>query len=219
MTHEDQHATPGAAHTAWRVGSIVLAVTLLAVACTGNGDGTRGPRAQPSPPSVSSAASPPRAVPSPPPAAGVRGLIAYSTPAGDIWVMDADGSNRRQVTRTRDPAFDFDPSLSPDGRRVVFRTSRGRYTPDPNGTGVQGIFVVDLDGSHERQIQPPRGGLFPDWSPDGRRIAFSTLRANGTETMRGRAACPGRLRDLAGLGERMPALHGVAGSDRLLGLR
>jgi TolB protein len=97
--------------------------------------------------------------------------------------MDADGSNRRQVTRTRDPAFDFDPSLSPDGRRVVFRTSRGRYAPDLMGTGVQGIFVIDLQGSHERQIQPPRGGLFPDWSPDGRRIAFSTLRADGTETI------------------------------------
>ena len=66
---------------------------------------------------------------------------------------------------------------------MVLRTSRGRYVPDPNGTGVQGIGVVDLDGSHERQIQPPRGGLFPDWSPDGRRIAFSTLRADGTETI------------------------------------
>jgi Tol biopolymer transport system component len=117
------------------------------------------------------------------PAGNLRGLIAYSTQAGDIWVMRADGSNRRQVTRTRDPAYDFDPSLSPDGRRVVFRTSRGRYAPDPNGTGVQGIFVRDVDGSHERQIQPRRGGLFPDWSPDGRRIALSTLRADGTETI------------------------------------
>jgi TolB protein len=118
-----------------------------------------------------------------PPASNLRGLVAYSTEDGAIWVMHADGSNRRQVTTTRHPAYDFDPSLSPDGRRVVFRTSRGRYAPDPNGTGVQGIFVIDVDGSHEHQIQPPRGGLFPDWSPDGRRIAFSTLRANGTETI------------------------------------
>jgi dipeptidyl aminopeptidase/acylaminoacyl peptidase len=141
------------------VAAVVLTAVLAAAACSHGGSAA------------------------PTPARNLRGLIAYSTPAGDIWVADADGSNRRQVTRTRDPAFDFDPSLSPDGRRVVFRTSRGRYTPDPNGTGVQGIFVVDLDGSHERQIQPPRGGLFPDWSPDGRRIAFSTLRANGTETI------------------------------------
>jgi len=153
------HDREDAMGSGWRVASVVLAAVLVAGACTPDG-------------------APPAA-----PAGNLRGLIAYSTQAGDIWVMRADGSNRRQVTRTRDPAYDFDPSLSPDGRRVVFRTSRGRYAPDPNGTGVQGIFVRDVDGSHERQIQPRRGGLFPDWSPDGRRIALSTLRADGTETI------------------------------------
>ncbi len=163
------------------MGSVVVAVTLLAAACTGNGGGTRGPRAEPSPPPGSSAAAAGTAAPSPPPATGLRGLIAYSTQAGDIWVMRADGSDRRQVTSAG--GNDFDPSLSPDGRRVVFRTSRGHYAPDPNGTGAEGIFVVDVDGSHETEIQPRRGGLFPDWSPDGRRIALSTLRADGTETI------------------------------------
>jgi hypothetical protein len=52
----------------------------------------------------------------------------------------------------------------------------GPVRPDPNGTGVQGIFVIDLSGSHERQIQPPRGGRFPDWSPDGKRRTFSSQR-------------------------------------------
>jgi Tol biopolymer transport system component len=161
---------------------VVLVMVLAAVACTTNRGGT-----QPLTTSIRSTGVPATtsngAGASPPPARDLRGLIADSTQAGDIWVMGADGSNRRQVTKTRGPAVDFDPSLSPDGRRLVFRTSRGRYAPDPNGTGVQGIFVVDLDGSHERQIQSPRGGLFPDWSPDGRRIALSTLRANGTETI------------------------------------
>jgi len=181
MTHEDRHAMPGRARARWRVGSVVVAVTLLAVACTGNGDGTRGPRAEPSPPPGSSAAPAQRAAPSPPPATGLRGLIAYSTQAGDIWVMNADGSNRRQVTRTRDPAFDFDPSLSPDGRRVVFRTSRGRYGPDPGGIGAEGIFVIDVATRKERQIQPPQGGLFPAWSPDGKTIAFSGTRGSPYE--------------------------------------
>src|SRR5439155_7114432 len=83
-----------------------------------------------------------------PVAADLHGLVAYSTLAGDIWVMNADSSGRRQVTNAG--GNDFDPSLSPDGRRVVFRTSRGTFRPDPNGTGVEGIFVIDLDGTHER---------------------------------------------------------------------
>jgi dipeptidyl aminopeptidase/acylaminoacyl peptidase len=155
-------------------------MVLAAAACTNRG-GTQPPTTSIRTTGVSEAT--PHGSSAAPPARNLRGLIAYSTQAGDIWVMHADGSNRRQVTKPRDPAYDFDPSLSPDGRRVVFRTSRGRYVPDPNGTGVQGIFVIDLNGSHERQIQPPRGGLFPDWSPDGRRIAFSTVRADGTETI------------------------------------
>lgn len=105
----------------WRVTAAVLTTVLAAAACNNRGGI--------------------------PPARNLRGLIAYSTQAGDIWVMHADGSNRRQVTKTRDPAVDFDPSLSPDGRRVVFRTSQGWYAPDPNATGVQGIFVIDC---HQR---------------------------------------------------------------------
>jgi dipeptidyl aminopeptidase/acylaminoacyl peptidase len=180
MAYADNHTQPGPARTEWGLASVVLAVALLAVACTGNGGGPRQAPTQPSPAPASPAPAA-RTAASTPPADGLRGWIAYSTAAGDIWVMRADGSNRRQVTDAG--GHDFDPSLSPDGRRVVFRTSRGHYAPDPTGTGVEGIIVVDLDGSHQREIQPPRGGLFPDWSPDGRRIALSTLRADGTETI------------------------------------
>jgi Tol biopolymer transport system component len=180
MIHKAPHAMAAPAGIRWRVGSVVVAVALLGVACTG----TRGPadrsRTTTSSPLGSSAAAQSK-TPTPPAASGLRGLIAYSTQDGDIWVMRVDGSNRRQVTSAG--GHDFDPSLSPDGRRVVFRTSRGHYAPDPTGTGVEGIMVADVDGSREREIQPRRGGLFPDWSPDGRRIALSTLRADGTETI------------------------------------
>jgi Tol biopolymer transport system component len=110
----------------------------------------------------------------PAPLAGLHGWVAYSTRAGDIWVMRADGTHRRRVTRSGS-GIDFDPDFSPDAKRVVFRTSRGRYLPDRYGIGLEGIFVVDVRSRHARQIQPPHGGLFPAWSPDGKTIAFSGL--------------------------------------------
>jgi TolB protein len=116
----------------------------------------------------------------PPPArlASLHGLIAYSTRGGDIWVMRPDGTHHRRLTRSG-RGTDFDPSLSPDGRNVVFRSSRGRYDPDRYGIGLEAIRVVDVRTRRQRQIQPRTGGLFPAWSPDGTAIAFSGLRSSG----------------------------------------
>ena len=115
----------------------------------------------------------PRAPPS-----SLHGRIAFSTRGGDIWVMNANGSGRRRITRSG-RGVDFDPDFAPDARRIVFRTSRGRYLPDRYSIGLEGIFVVDVRTRRERQIQPPTGGLFPAWSPDGALIAFSGLVSDG----------------------------------------
>jgi hypothetical protein len=94
----------------WRVTAAVLTTVPAAAACTNRG-GIQQPTTSMQTTGVPAARSNGGTLP---PARNPRGLIAYSTQAGDIWVMHADGSNRRQVTKTRDPAFDFDPSLSPD---------------------------------------------------------------------------------------------------------
>jgi TolB protein len=104
----------------------------------------------------------------------LHGRIAYSTPGGDIWVMNANGTGRRRITRSG-LGVDFDPDFSPDGKRIVFRTSRGHYARDVYGIGLEGIFVVTVRSRRLRQIQPRTGGLFPAWSPDGSSIAFSGL--------------------------------------------
>ena len=83
----------------------------------------------------------------------------------DIWIMRADGSHKRQLTRG---GFDVEPVFSPDGRRIAF----GRITNDAEGEVA--IYVVGVDGRHLREVVPPMVGLeHPDWSPDGRWITFN----------------------------------------------
>lgn len=110
--------------------------------------------------------------------ASLKGKIAYTAPGGDLWTMNADGSQRRRLTRSRF-GVDYSPSWSPSGKRIVFRTDRGRYVHVAGGTGASGIFVISSDGSHERQIQPRTGGLFPAWEPNGTKIAFSGVTTKG----------------------------------------
>jgi Tol biopolymer transport system component len=84
----------------------------------------------------------------------------------DIWIMRADGSHKRQLTSG---GFDVEPVFSPDGRRIAF----ARITRDAE-IADEAIYVVRTDGTHLRQVVPPTFGLeHPDWSPDGRWIAFN----------------------------------------------
>lgn len=88
----------------------------------------------------------------------------------DIWVMNADGSDKRRVTR-----FDkasFAPYFFPSGQRIIFSSNledeRGRnfelYAINVDGTGLERItFNETFDG-------------FPMFSPDGRKLVFCSNR-------------------------------------------
>jgi TolB protein len=107
-----------------------------------------------------------------------HGKVVYTAPGGDLWTMQSDGAQRRRLTHSG-RATDYSPSWAPNGRRIVFRTERGKYIRDRRGSGAEGIFVINADGTHERQIQPRTGGLFPAWAPNGRKIAYSGLKGRG----------------------------------------
>jgi hypothetical protein len=65
---------------------------------------------------------------------------------GDVYVMDADGSN---VTRlTNDPAGDGEPAWSPDGTKIAFSSSRD---------GAVQIYVMNADGNGEAPLTAPPG--------------------------------------------------------------
>lgn len=80
--------------------------------------------------------------------------------ATEIYVMDADGGNRRRLTRNE--AFDGSPSWSPDGRRITFARTVGFGSERPRG----GIFVMDADGENALQVtRSPRRSfdVQPEW--------------------------------------------------------
>ncbi len=89
-----------------------------------------------------------------------------------IWKMRADGTHKRALTPYVEPpkneAIDFDLSTSPDGKRIAF-------TRFASGGLAARIFVMRANASNPHPITPPRleGGQ-PDWSPNGRRIAFDS---------------------------------------------
>ncbi len=87
---------------------------------------------------------------------------------GDVWVMDADGSNPTNLTNN-DAEFQLRPTWSPDGTQIAFMNR------DPNDR----VFVMDADGSNLALLDADAG--WPSWSPDGTKIAFSTSRDGNEE--------------------------------------
>ena len=96
----------------------------------------------------------------------------------DIYVMDADGSNQANVTE--DSARDLFPAWSPDGKRLAY--SSVQFGGEPGTTDAE-IFVVNADGTGGRAQLTDNAATdaFPDWSPDGRRIAFVSHRDGNSE--------------------------------------
>jgi len=84
----------------------------------------------------------------------------------EIYAMDADGSH---VTRlTSDPQLDGHPVFTPDGQAILFQSQR-------TGGKLQ-IFAMNADGTGVKQITQDSVSLAPAVSPDGRTIAYVSLR-------------------------------------------
>jgi TolB protein len=93
----------------------------------------------------------------------------------EIFVMDRDGGNLRQVTRLN--AASFAPYLAPDGRRIIFASNVG----DPSGRNFD-LYLVNTDGTGlERVTDNPTFDGFPMFSPDGRRLVFASNRGARVE--------------------------------------
>ena len=89
--------------------------------------------------------------------------------AYEIYVMDNDGGNQRNLTNN--PADDRSPSWSPDGKHIVFISNRAGHAK--HGLVTSDIYVMDADGGNQQRLtNNDRFDTSPSWSPGGKRIAF-----------------------------------------------
>ncbi|MBA2341550.1 MAG: PD40 domain-containing protein, partial [Pyrinomonadaceae bacterium] len=97
-----------------------------------------------------------------------QGQIVYgSTTSGKphIWITDADGKNQRELNEDSESS----PSVSPDGRYVLFASSK---------EDAVHICRMDIDGRNLTQLTQGSGELWQSWTPDGRWIVYASIGAN-----------------------------------------
>jgi Tol biopolymer transport system component len=88
----------------------------------------------------------------------------------DLWVMNTDGSDQRQITHL--PGASFAPAFTPDGRRIIFATNWRA----PTSRNFD-LYLVNLDGTGLEQVTTsPEFDAFPMFSPDGTRLVWASNR-------------------------------------------
>jgi Tol biopolymer transport system component len=95
----------------------------------------------------------------------------------EVWVMNADGTNKRQVTRLG--AASFAPFFTPDGKKIIFCTNY--FATDQRRRNFD-LALINRDGSGlERVTFNETFDGFPMFSPDGKKLVFASNRNQAKE--------------------------------------
>lgn len=84
----------------------------------------------------------------------------------EVYVIDADGSSERRITK--DPAADYNGPGSPDGKAILLIRAQEHEGP-------QRLYLQPLDGSAAKPLSPSAGRVrFPSFAPDGKWVVFES---------------------------------------------
>jgi len=119
------------------------------------------------------------AIPGPTLTGGGTGQIAFASSRSgvpQIYLINIDLTGLNPLTNMDEGACQ--PTWSPDGSQIVFISpclGRGEFFD--NTYNNSSLYIMNADGSDQRTLTTVPGSDYdPDWSPDGKRIAFTSLR-------------------------------------------
>lgn len=91
--------------------------------------------------------------------------IVYASDDGDIWTINLEGGEQRQLTNS--PHKDFCPRLSADGNHIFFTSAR---------SGSSHVWRMNVDGSNQIQLTKGEGGVVRFVTPDQKWVYFASPR-------------------------------------------
>lgn len=90
----------------------------------------------------------------------------------ELWIMNADGSNKRQITKLG--AASFAPFFHPSGKKIIF--SSNHFASDPRKRNFD-LLMINVDGTGLERITTYESfDGFPMFSPDGKKLVFASNR-------------------------------------------
>ena len=159
-----------------------LAISCVALVVTTLGCSVAGSQTPGTPPTVVTSAptsTPPVLHPLSGSGGGVIAFVSERDGSGEVFVMNADGSDPRQLTHTTQSLNIDHPDWSPDGEQIVYQARRGGAR-----TSLLIMQVEDalrgVSGVKPRQLNTKLDSQRPAWSPDGAPIAFDAWSGRNT---------------------------------------
>jgi TolB protein len=104
------------------------------------------------------------------------GRIVFGSKDGgqdDIWIMNADGSNGQRITS--DDYWDQSPTVSPDGRYIIFESYRRKLNRPY-------LWRMDLDGANLKELTAVEDHD-PNVSPDNRQVVYASWQKSQGSSM------------------------------------